>query len=106
MFGKLNAFKSHRSLPVFVCIIASVVTGCFTPSNSATTWTDSDGKAVDPFRMNQERATAFVFVRTDCPISNHYAPEVERLFSTYRSQGIAFWLVYADADTIGEDINT
>ncbi len=104
IFDPLNALTSLRYLAALLGSIACFVTGCFTPFNNATTWTASDGKPVDPFRMNQERATVFVFVRTDCPISNHYAPEVERLFSTYRSQGIAFWLVYADADTTGEDI--
>jgi hypothetical protein len=56
--------------------------------------------------MDHELATVFLFVRTDCPISNRYAPELERLFSTYHSRGIGFWLVYADSDTTTEDIKT
>jgi hypothetical protein len=44
------------------------------------------------------KATVFLFTRTDCPISNRYAPEVKRLYEQYGSQGIAFHLVYPDRD--------
>src|SRR3954466_13741269 len=104
MFGKLNAFTSHRLSYLLLFMVASLANGCFTPYRGATTWSDSEGKSINPLRMEQELATVFVFIRTDCPISNRYAPELERLFSTYRSRGIAFWLVYADAVTSSEDI--
>jgi hypothetical protein len=68
------------------------------------TWNDSEGRKVNPFGTNAGVATVFLFVRTDCPISNRYAPEIERLYSTYGSRGIVFWLVYPDADTRAEDI--
>jgi len=42
------------------------------------------------------RAAALVFVRVDCPISNGYAPELNRIFRDYASQGIDFYLVYID----------
>jgi hypothetical protein len=38
----------------------------------------------------------FVFTRSDCPISNRYAPELERLYDKFRSRHIDFWLVYVD----------
>ncbi len=37
-----------------------------------------------------------IFVRTDCPIANRYAPELERLQAAYARQGIDFRLVYLD----------
>jgi hypothetical protein len=37
-----------------------------------------------------------VFVRTDCPISNRYAPELRRLQDRFAPRGMAFWLVYPD----------
>ncbi len=43
------------------------------------------------------KATVLLFVSTDCPISNRYAPEVKRLHAKFASSGIAFWLVYANA---------
>jgi hypothetical protein len=45
-----------------------------------------------------------IFVRTDCPISNRYAPEIQRLYQKYASQGISFWLVYPEPDTSAAEI--
>jgi hypothetical protein len=44
-----------------------------------------------------------VFVRTDCPISNRYAPTIERLQAEYAGRA-AFWLVYPDNDESTEAI--
>jgi AhpC/TSA family len=56
---------------------------------------DVDGRVVDPFlAAEQSRAIAFLFASVDCPISNRYAPAVQRLHETFSAQGVAFWLVY------------
>ena len=57
---------------------------------------DLEGQSVDPLERGEARARVFVFVRTDCPISNRYAPEIKRLHERYRDQGVAFDLVYVD----------
>jgi hypothetical protein len=36
------------------------------------------------------------FVTSDCPISNSYAPEINRIVSAYRDKRIAFYIVYVD----------
>jgi hypothetical protein len=46
--------------------------------------------------MQNVKATVFVFIRTDCPISNRYAPEVRRLNEKFANTGVKFWLVYPD----------
>jgi thiol-disulfide isomerase/thioredoxin len=56
---------------------------------------DLAGKAVDPFAAGS-KLTVLVFVRTDCPLSNRYAPEIQRLARQYASHGVNFWLVYPD----------
>ena len=38
-----------------------------------------------------------LFIRSDCPISNRYAPELERLAREYSPGGIEFRLVYTEA---------
>jgi hypothetical protein len=53
------------------------------------------GKNVDPFHHRQTKAVVFVFTRTDCPISNRYAPEVERLYEKFKKD-VDFWLVFVD----------
>lgn len=64
---------------------------------------DLDGKAVDPFQGSQGKITVLIFVRTDCPISNRYAPLLQHLSEAYRS-GAKFWLVYPDKKTTAEEI--
>ncbi len=39
----------------------------------------------------------WIFVRTDCPIANRYAPTIERLFQMYGKQGVDFLLVYPES---------
>jgi len=58
---------------------------------------DLDGATVDPFDAAAP-ATVFIFTRTDCPISNRYAPEVRRLNEKFSAQGVRFFLVYPDPD--------
>ena len=41
--------------------------------------------------------TGLIFVRTDCPVSNQYAPEIKRICAEYEPQGLQCLLVYADA---------
>jgi hypothetical protein len=56
-----------------------------------------DGKSIDPFNSGHSaRATVFIFVRTDCPIANRFAPTVERLRREFAPRGITFWLVFID----------
>ncbi len=38
---------------------------------------DLSGKVVDPFEMAAGKPVVFIFVRTDCPISNRYAPTIQ-----------------------------
>ena len=51
-----------------------------------------------PFEDPSARAVVLLFTRTDCPISNRYAPEMKRLYEKYASQGVRFYLVYPDRD--------
>ena len=64
-----------------------------------------DGRPVDPFDTHA-KAIVLIFVSTDCPIANRYAPEIERLYETYAVKQVAFWLVYADAHESVEKIRT
>ncbi len=59
---------------------------------------DLQGRQVDPFGQSDARATVFIFLRSDCPISNRYAPEVRRLTEKFAHSSMTFWLVYPDPD--------
>ena len=58
---------------------------------------DLDGNARDAVRSPANpgaKFVAFIFARTDCPISNAYAPEVRALQAEFAPQGVEFWLVF------------
>jgi len=52
---------------------------------------------VDLFFPHGEKAVALLFIRSDCPVSNRYAPELERLYEKYSPQGVDFRLVYPES---------
>ena len=58
--------------------------------------TNLDGASVDPLSDSAARAIVTLFVDSDCPVSNRYAPELQRLYQRYAPQGVKFWLVYPD----------
>jgi hypothetical protein len=56
---------------------------------------DLDNRLVDPFLASESsKAIVFLFASVDCPISNRYAPVVQRLYQTFSPQGVTFWLIY------------
>jgi thiol-disulfide isomerase/thioredoxin len=63
----------------------------------------SQGNAVDPFRSATNRAVVLIFVRTDCPVSNRYAPEIQRIAAKYANQS-EFWLVFPSRNDTAENI--
>lgn len=65
---------------------------------------DLDGATVWPLRNPAARFVLFLFTRTDCPISNRYAPEVGRLFERFEPLGVEFVLVYPDATQSAAEI--
>jgi peroxiredoxin len=64
---------------------------------------DVHGQIVSPLK-NASLATVFFFVRSDCPISNRYAPVISRLAKDFASRGIAFWLIYVDPEESNQAI--
>lgn len=53
----------------------------------------------------QDRTIVLIFTRTDCPIANRYAPEIERLFETYSPRGLEFLMVYPEAGVDNRSID-
>jgi thiol-disulfide isomerase/thioredoxin len=64
---------------------------------------DLEGKPVDAFAPSA-KVRVFIFVRTDCPVSNRYAPELKRLSDKFAPRGAVFSIVYADPDETAENI--
>ena len=67
------------------------------PQTGQSVWAENlDGKTVDPFKSSDGRMVVLFFVRTDCPISNRYAPAIQKLHEKFHGKA-GFWLVYPDA---------
>jgi hypothetical protein len=71
------------------------------PAQVVSTAVDLDGRPRDPL-VADGRADVLLFVRTDCPISNRYAPEIGRIAARFADQGVELWLVYVDPDETPE----
>ena len=64
---------------------------------------DLAGKTVDPLAMAAGKPLVLIFVRTDCPISNRYAPTIQALVQKYSGTAV-FMLVYPDKSETRQNI--
>jgi thiol-disulfide isomerase/thioredoxin len=64
---------------------------------------DLSGAPVDPIKAAAGKVVVLIFVRTDCPISNRYAPTIQHLSAQHAGKA-AFWLVYPDKAESAEAI--
>jgi len=86
-----------RARALTACVVLAIVMIGRPTSAGPLRVPDLDGRLVDPLAPTAGvRATVFLFVTTDCPIANRYAPEIQRLATVFTSQGVRFWLVYAN----------
>ena len=61
------------------------------------------GGQVQPFRCDDgQRASVVVFITTDCPIANRYAPELERLRTDFKDKGVKLTLAHVDTELSDE----
>ena len=85
-----SAIDSSK-VAVFLLLLWGAI-GCGAGDSNILELPQVDGKAARPFEATNVAAVAFIFMSTDCPISNRYAPEVQRLQGKFSKT--AFWLVY------------
>ena len=87
MRAKVNGLiRLSLRLGALLVFAASLVFAQQTP-------TDQSGQSVDPLHAAAGKPTVLIFVTTDCPVSNRYAPTLQALASKYAGSA-AFWLVY------------
>ena len=89
---------------VAAILLVAVVVCADEPTVNDLRLPDLDGRQVEPLLAKDAKAIVFIFIRTDCPLSNRYAPEVRRLDNKFAKSGVRFWLVYPDPGESGEII--
>jgi hypothetical protein len=64
---------------------------------------DLAGELQQPLNVGKNKAAVVIFVLHDCPISNKYAPEIQRLAGEFAPQQIRFYVVHVDPELGDED---
>jgi peroxiredoxin len=62
-----------------------------------------DGKSHSAADWGEAKAVVYCFLGTECPVSNGYAPAMQRLADKYASQGVPFVGVYVEPTVTAEE---
>src|SRR5215813_13825252 len=65
---------------------------------------DTTGHLHQESEWAKSKAVVIFFTTTDCPISNGYVPEMNRIYSDYAKRGVAFYAVQADTTIPDADV--
>src|ERR1700722_8212784 len=89
--------RESRRFPILFLAraIMAAVLAChfsFYPLLAHQTVIDTHGSADDALAQGRGKVSVLVFVRTDCPISNRYAPLLQQMNKKYRQQASSGWV--------------
>lgn len=84
-------------------VVVLALTGVFPGIAAAQTVVDLRGSAAEELAKARGRVLVLVFVRTDCPVSNRYAPLIQQMSRQY-GKDASFWLVFPDKSESAEKI--
>lgn len=100
-------WRTRHNFPVFRFAAAILAAFSLAPFSAVSSAQNSalalDGAPADPFQKSPGKIVVLVFVRTDCPISNRYAPAIQDISAKHEGK-TAFWLVYPDKSESAEKI--
>jgi thiol-disulfide isomerase/thioredoxin len=74
---------------------AVLVLGILAVGSASAQVRDIDGHPFTPFGP-ADKARVLFFVATDCPVSNSYAPDIQRICKEYGGKGVSCSLSYED----------
>jgi len=88
----------RRAVAIVVCLMCAVIFATHSLAQSQTVYGyDLDGKPIVQLTAPGTEAIVLFFLATDCPISNRYIPEIQRLEAEFIIKHVSFWLVYPNA---------
>ena len=103
--NQLNcAMKLAIALTMLVGIVP-LVYGAPTsrPSDQGPSLTDLQGVLRHPLDVQAGHVAVIIWIGIDCPISNAYAPEINRLCKHYEGKA-TFYLIHDDSDITADDV--
>ena len=81
-------------------VLLAVLSGCAVPEAPAPSapvaLCSLDGSEHRPLEVAARTLHVLLFLTTDCPIANAYAPTIARLREEFEAQGVRFFLVHVD----------
>jgi len=98
----------RKLLPLILApLIAAALAVAFTPSvTEGTVLRDVNGVSHGSLDHQPDGEwTLLIFLTTDCPIANQYAPEIRRICTSYGEKGVRCFLVYVDPSLSPETLN-
>ena len=87
-----------KTKPVMLVVLCATAL-----SGASLTIQDINGVPRSPLKPDGKASVLF-FVTSDCPISNSYAPEIQRICSEYGPKKVSCNLVYVDPDLTVADV--
>lgn len=88
----------HKLICVAVCWLSVASFARSDDGQRVIELTDLAGKSQTPLKQTDRKATVLFFMLPDCPISNAYAPEINRIITEYTKKDVAIFIVYVDTD--------
>ncbi len=89
--------EGHLKLWAISLLVAAA--GVFGSAAPKFSLADSAGATHTDAEWRAARASVIFFITTDCPISNGYVPEMNRIAHDYASRGVRVYAVMADTTT-------
>lgn len=93
MFALRTLWKRNSALLLAISCLSLLAVWPTLAQTVDTSVLDLDGRPADPFRLAGSKIVVLLFIRTDCPISNRYAPTIQELSARYAAHA-AFFLIY------------
>jgi peroxiredoxin len=87
---------SSRSRTYPLALVLLALAGITGAAQLRFTLRDVDGMPHNQSEWANKRAIAIFYTTVDCPLSNGYVPEMNRLRQEYAGHGVAFYAVEAD----------
>lgn len=70
----------------------------------AFSFSDTEGRSHTAAEWVGKHAVVLFFVSTDCPLSNNYVPELNRIEQAYAPRGVVFYAVQGDATVAADEV--
>ncbi|HEX3446406.1 MAG TPA: redoxin domain-containing protein [Chthoniobacterales bacterium] len=94
---------TFRVVRLLLVVIGAASLASFASRCGESSAFDLAGNPIDPLKLAAGKIVVLVFVRTDCPVSNRYAPTIQRLSAEHTGTA-RFWLVYPSKSESAEAI--